>query len=201
MFDKSWNENGDDNNTMYPNPNRETNELSNIEDCLNPEEIEDASSGLGETAVLMVDEVAPEQQQHRDSGPQHVNKVVRNPPEQTIGSHYESTRTTLQTPNPSATPPNETDEIRFAQDGVIMQSEDAEMLQTVDDYLAPSSPQAKTNDDSGAHGHKKGTKPALWDMRYKELVKFYQSNGHCRVPGRYALNPKLGMWVKLQRGK
>jgi len=47
--------------------------------------------------------------------------------------------------------------------------------------------------------HKKGTKPQLWGQHYDELVKFHSINGHCRVPGKYNPNPKLGYWVKLQR--
>ena len=47
--------------------------------------------------------------------------------------------------------------------------------------------------------HKKGTKPQLWQQHYEQLVAFQEEHGHCRVPGRYPANPKLGMWVKLQR--
>jgi hypothetical protein len=47
--------------------------------------------------------------------------------------------------------------------------------------------------------HKKGTKPHLWKQNYDSLVTFQQENGHCRVPGKYLSNPKLGYWVKLQR--
>lgn len=47
--------------------------------------------------------------------------------------------------------------------------------------------------------HKKGTKPQLWKKNYDALVDFHSTYGHCRVPGKYARNPKLGYWVKLQR--
>jgi len=47
--------------------------------------------------------------------------------------------------------------------------------------------------------HKKGTKPHLWQQSYEKLVEFQQKNGHCKVPGRYPPDPKLGVWVKLQR--
>jgi len=47
------------------------------------------------------------------------------------------------------------------------------------------------------HTHR--TKPQLWHQQYEQLVEFEKENGHCRVPGRYPANPKLGMWVKLQR--
>jgi len=47
--------------------------------------------------------------------------------------------------------------------------------------------------------HKKGTKPHLWNQNYNELVKFQREHGHCRVPGVYPKNKKLGYWVKLQR--
>lgn len=47
--------------------------------------------------------------------------------------------------------------------------------------------------------HKRGTKPQLWHQQYEQLAEFEKENGHCRVPGRYPANSKLGMWVKLQR--
>ena len=47
--------------------------------------------------------------------------------------------------------------------------------------------------------HKKGTKPHLWQENYDALVKFRATHDHCRVPGKYPSNPKLGSWVKLQR--
>ena len=47
--------------------------------------------------------------------------------------------------------------------------------------------------------HKKGTKPQLWKKNYDSLVDFHSTHGHCRVPGKYARNPRLGYWVKLQR--
>ncbi len=47
--------------------------------------------------------------------------------------------------------------------------------------------------------HKKGTKPHLWKQNYDALVAFQKETGHCRVPGKYNSNPKLGYWVKLQR--
>jgi len=49
------------------------------------------------------------------------------------------------------------------------------------------------------HGHKKGSKPELWQKHFQQLRDFFLTNGHCRVPGRFTSNPKLGVWVKLQR--
>ena len=44
--------------------------------------------------------------------------------------------------------------------------------------------------------HKKGTKPNLWSQNFNELVKFQSIHGHCRVPGKYLTNPKLGYHTK-----
>jgi hypothetical protein len=38
-----------------------------------------------------------------------------------------------------------------------------------------------------------------WDIRYKELVDFFLTNGHCSVPLWYPLNPPLGHWVVMQQ--
>lgn len=45
-------------------------------------------------------------------------------------------------------------------------------------------------------------KPACpWDVRYKELVEFKLSHGHCNVPQRYRSNKSLGNWVTTQRSQ
>ena len=36
----------------------------------------------------------------------------------------------------------------------------------------------------------------LWNQRFKELQKFKEKHGHCRVPGK---TPKLGAWVMNQK--
>ena len=36
-----------------------------------------------------------------------------------------------------------------------------------------------------------------WNQRFEELKKFKEKHGHCRVPRN---TPKLGVWVKKQRG-
>ena len=36
----------------------------------------------------------------------------------------------------------------------------------------------------------------LWNQRFKELQKFKEEHGHCRVPVK---TPKLGVWVKNQK--
>lgn len=38
-----------------------------------------------------------------------------------------------------------------------------------------------------------------WDVRYAELLKFKDTNGHCDVPVRSPNNPSLGVWVVSQR--
>ena len=38
---------------------------------------------------------------------------------------------------------------------------------------------------------------AVWNQRFEELKKFKEKHGHCRVPRN---TPKLGVWVKKQRG-
>jgi hypothetical protein len=47
--------------------------------------------------------------------------------------------------------------------------------------------------------HKKETNLEKWTKNYSDLLEFYRKHKHCRVPGRYKENPKLGAWVKLQR--
>merc|ERR1740139_2162529 len=47
-----------------------------------------------------------------------------------------------------------------------------------------------------------GIKPnARWEIRFEELRKFKEREGHCNVPGKYSDNPELGIWVKRQRGQ
>eukprot|EP00873_Tetraselmis_striata_P026272 jgi/Tetstr1/446536/TSEL_034061.t1 len=38
-----------------------------------------------------------------------------------------------------------------------------------------------------------------WLAMYEQLAAFKKQEGHCRVPNRYATNPKLGRWVMTQR--
>jgi hypothetical protein len=38
-----------------------------------------------------------------------------------------------------------------------------------------------------------------WELRYKELLDFYLTNGHCSVPLWFPLNPQLGHWVVMQQ--
>ena len=38
-----------------------------------------------------------------------------------------------------------------------------------------------------------------WSERFSELIRFKESNGHCRVPQRFAGNPELGRWAARQR--
>lgn len=38
-----------------------------------------------------------------------------------------------------------------------------------------------------------------WDIRYNELLTFYNENGHSNVPSIYESNKKLGIWVGTQR--
>lgn len=46
---------------------------------------------------------------------------------------------------------------------------------------------------------KHGTNVEKWKINYEALLEFHRKHNHCRVPGRYKENPKLGAWVKLQR--
>mmetsp|Transcript_29571 Transcript_29571/g.62151 ORF Transcript_29571/g.62151 Transcript_29571/m.62151 type:complete len:465 (+) Transcript_29571:37-1431(+) len=38
-----------------------------------------------------------------------------------------------------------------------------------------------------------------WEEQFKALAAFHKENGHCKVPARYSVNPKLGRWVMTQR--
>lgn len=38
-----------------------------------------------------------------------------------------------------------------------------------------------------------------WDEMFSRLVEFRRTNGHCRVPYNYQVNPSLGRWVSTQR--
>mmetsp|Transcript_5662 Transcript_5662/g.16768 ORF Transcript_5662/g.16768 Transcript_5662/m.16768 type:complete len:597 (-) Transcript_5662:558-2348(-) len=40
---------------------------------------------------------------------------------------------------------------------------------------------------------------AVWEQRFQELVQFRAQHGHVDVPGKYAANRQLGIWVKCQR--
>ncbi|KAL7523979.1 hypothetical protein ACHAXR_000388, partial [Thalassiosira sp. AJA248-18] len=44
-----------------------------------------------------------------------------------------------------------------------------------------------------------GSLEERWNMRYEELKKFKEENGHCNVPYRYSANRQLGIWVNEQR--
>jgi hypothetical protein len=39
---------------------------------------------------------------------------------------------------------------------------------------------------------------SIWGKRFQQLREFKVQFGHCRVPQRYAANPKLGPWVSLK---
>ena len=39
----------------------------------------------------------------------------------------------------------------------------------------------------------------VWSTRFQQLCEFKVQFGHCRVPVKYAANPKLGVWVSKQR--
>jgi hypothetical protein len=47
--------------------------------------------------------------------------------------------------------------------------------------------------------HRKEINLEKWKKNYSDLLDFCHKHKHCRVPGRYKENPKLGAWVKLQR--
>jgi hypothetical protein len=36
----------------------------------------------------------------------------------------------------------------------------------------------------------------LWKKRFEELIEYRDTNGHCRVPARYAPNKALGNWMR-----
>jgi hypothetical protein len=42
---------------------------------------------------------------------------------------------------------------------------------------------------------------ASWDEKFKDLRRYYQRNGDCNVPTKYANNPALGRWVSTQRSQ
>ncbi len=39
----------------------------------------------------------------------------------------------------------------------------------------------------------------MWNRRYQELIEFKKAYGHSNVPGEWAQNPQLGLWVANQR--
>eukprot|EP00586_Coscinodiscus_wailesii_P019545 CAMPEP_0172506182 /NCGR_PEP_ID=MMETSP1066-20121228/192487_1 /TAXON_ID=671091 /ORGANISM="Coscinodiscus wailesii, Strain CCMP2513" /LENGTH=244 /DNA_ID=CAMNT_0013283087 /DNA_START=204 /DNA_END=938 /DNA_ORIENTATION=- len=41
--------------------------------------------------------------------------------------------------------------------------------------------------------------PDRWRKYYDELKTYKKKHGHCKVPQRYAENPRLGVWVHMQR--
>jgi len=40
---------------------------------------------------------------------------------------------------------------------------------------------------------------SIWSVGFQEMCEFKAKYGHCLVPQRYAANPELGSWVKVQR--
>merc|ERR1712106_815297 len=38
-----------------------------------------------------------------------------------------------------------------------------------------------------------------WEKSYEELVDFVKEFGHARVPEKFPQNPRLGMWMVIQR--
>jgi len=46
---------------------------------------------------------------------------------------------------------------------------------------------------------KYSTHKEAWEKRYSELITFQEEHGHCNVPVKYVLNPKLANWVQRQR--
>lgn len=40
---------------------------------------------------------------------------------------------------------------------------------------------------------------ATWEVRFCELSAFQETNGHCNVPSKFQVNPKLFTWMKCQR--
>ena len=44
-----------------------------------------------------------------------------------------------------------------------------------------------------------GIRHAHWRDLFGQLCEFKVQFGHCTVPGRYSINPKLGLWVGTQR--
>lgn len=45
----------------------------------------------------------------------------------------------------------------------------------------------------------RGKDSSPWNQQFELLTSFQQEHGHCRVPRRYAIDPKLGQWVSRQR--
>jgi len=40
---------------------------------------------------------------------------------------------------------------------------------------------------------------SIWSLRFQQLCEFKVKFGHCLVPTKYSVNPKLGWWVSNQR--
>ena len=57
--------------------------------------------------------------------------------------------------------------------------------------------QALANMDFQWGYNKKEEEHKIWNQRFKELQAFKEEYGHCHVPRK---TPKLGAWVKAQRG-
>ena len=43
------------------------------------------------------------------------------------------------------------------------------------------------------------SKDERWEEMFRELKEFKKEHGHCNVPSKYEKNPKLGVWVNMQR--
>ena len=43
------------------------------------------------------------------------------------------------------------------------------------------------------------THNAVWEEKYYELHEYAKTHGHCNVPSKYPVNPKLSVWVRCQR--
>ena len=40
---------------------------------------------------------------------------------------------------------------------------------------------------------------ALWEQKFRDLVDYQRTNGHCNVPTKYKADTSLGRWVSTQR--
>ena len=40
---------------------------------------------------------------------------------------------------------------------------------------------------------------ALWDAKFRDLLKYKAETGHCNVPTKYTVDTSLGRWVSTQR--
>lgn len=63
----------------------------------------------------------------------------------------------------------------------------------------PSTMTAKRMEELEGIGFVWDSQNATWKDRFHELTNFRAEKGHCNVPSKYKLNPKLATWVKCQR--